>query len=89
MEGIDILFASIKIQAAARGSDDVVVDCCVVAPINFMSALKELLLVKGSNGFNFENPLAIEKSVGLLLGDAMRSGDLLPWWGVKRVTHRC
>jgi len=48
-----------------------------------MSALKELLLVKGANGFNFENQLAIEKSVGLLAGDAMRSGDLLPWWGVQ------
>ena len=96
MEGIDTLFASIKIQAAVRGLEDAVVDCCVVAPFNFMSALKELLLscsermfVPGANGFNFENPLAIEKSVGLLLGDAMRSGDLLPWWGVKRVTHRC
>jgi hypothetical protein len=42
-----------------------------------------LLLVKGSNGFNFENQLAIEKSVGLLAGDAMRRGDLLPWWGVQ------
>ena len=41
------------------------------------------MLVKGSNGFNFENPLAIEKSVGLLAGDAMRSSDLLPWWGVQ------
>jgi hypothetical protein len=76
MEGIDILFASMKIQAAVRGSKDAVVDCCVVA-------LKELLLVKGANGFNFENQLAIEKSVGLLAGDAMRSGDLLPWWGVQ------
>jgi len=62
--------------------------CC--CSVQFYEALKELLLVKGANGFNFENQLAIEKSVGLLLvGDAMRSGDLLPWWGVKRVTHRC
>ena len=41
------------------------------------------MLVKGANGFNFENLLAIEKSVGLLLGDAMRSSDLLPWWDMQ------
>jgi len=83
MEGIDILFASMKIQAAVRGSEDAVVDCCVVAPFNFMRHSRTVLLVKGANGFNFENQLAIEKSVGLLAGDAMRSGDLLPWWGVQ------
>ena len=55
--------------------------CC--CSVQFYEALKELLLVKGANGFNFENQLAIEKSVGLLAGDAMRSGDLLPWWGVQ------
>ena len=51
MEGIDILFASMKIQAAVRGSEDAVVDCCVVAPFNFMSAL---LVVAGQGLQRFQ-----------------------------------
>jgi hypothetical protein len=57
MEGINTLFASIKIQAAVRGLEDAVVDCCVVAPFNFMSAL---LVVAGQGLQRFQ----FWKSVG-------------------------
>ena len=56
--------------------------------INFVSALAPRHVCPRANGFNFENPFAIEKSVGLLLGDAMRSGDYHLRHGVNCVTHR-
>ena len=83
MEGIDILFASMKIQAAVRGSEDAVVDCCVVAPFNFMRHSRSCCWSRAPTVSILKISWRLKSPLACWRGDAMRSGDLLPWWGVQ------